>query len=95
VSALARLIRLFRPLDTSEAEAAIARLETSTKAVHVRARALRMDIGCGDPGEISEQIRMLTGNLVHRGGRVLREVFATPTREPLPAELQDLLDRLA
>jgi hypothetical protein len=94
VSALGRMARLFQSLDTRQADAALERLETSTKGVHVRARALRMDICCGDPGEIAEQIRILSGNAVHRGGRVLREIFGAPTREPLPADLQDLVNRL-
>ena len=94
MSRLARLVRLFRALDTSDADAALQRLETSTQAVHVRARALRMDIGCGDPGETADRIRELTGAVVHRGGKVLRDVFGAPIRERLPADMQDLLRRI-
>ena len=94
MSLLGQLGRLFRPLDTSAADVAISRLEHSTKAVHVRARALRMDIGCGDPGETAQRIRALTGAVVHRGGKVLREVFAAPVAEPLPVDMQDLLSRI-
>ena len=94
MSVLGRLGRLFRPLDTTTADVAIARLEHSTRAVHVRARALRMDIGCGDPGETAQRIRALTGAVVHRGGQVLREVFSAPVAEPIPADMQDLLSRI-
>ena len=91
---MTRLKRLFRPLDTTEADAAIQRLATSTKAVHVRARALRMDIGCGDCGETADRVKALTGQIVSRFGKVLRDVNDEAVRGPLPADMQGLLDRI-
>lgn len=82
----AALRRAFRPLDTSQADAAIAEAERGHREVQVRARAVRMDVSCGKPGEA---VRKLTEALDHRG------FFdrAWPVLET-PRYLRDLTDRI-
>ena len=84
------LARLFRPIDTSEADAAIAEAHQSIRDVAVRARALRMDIACGDP---SPAIRRLTLQVYEGASHILRRAFPADA-EPIPAEMRDLLDRM-
>lgn len=52
----AKLARVFRPLDTSEFDAAMSTATAQHRAVRVRARALRMDVSCGDPEEVLRRI---------------------------------------
>ena len=59
--ALLAIGRVFRPLDTSHVSAAMERLEASTHALSVRARALRMDVSCGDPDEKAAVLGALLG----------------------------------
>ena len=82
-----RLVRLFRPLDTSAADAAIKEAEQSIHAVRVRARALRMDLSCGDPGEV---IRRMAGDVRARSGAWLHRQFDAISRQPMP---EDMIER--
>ena len=86
----AMLKRAFRPLDTSAVEAAIAEAKAEQHQVRVRARALRMDISCGAPGV---QVDTFMKQVTARAGAMLREIYE-PQPGPLPAPLQQLLDRL-
>lgn len=53
---LGKFARIFRPLDTSEFDAAMSDATAQHRAVQVRARALRMDVSCGDPEEVLRRI---------------------------------------
>lgn len=80
--------RAFRPLDTTAADEAIAAAERGHRDVQVRARALRMDVGCGDP---VEAIRRLTAPVDHRGGFFSR-LFCPA--DDTPADMKGLLGKL-
>jgi hypothetical protein len=85
-----RLARVFRRLDTSEADAAIAQAADAQRAVQVRARALRMDIGCGDAGSAVR----LSQRVAHIAGDKLREMFGPPAEQPIPADMQEMVSRI-
>lgn len=87
----ARIARAFRPLDTSEVDAAIAQANAEHRAVSVRARALRMSISCDDPtGTISR----MTASVANGAGYLLRQVHGAPTSEPVPPTMLRILDRI-
>lgn len=85
----ATLKRAFRKMDTSEVDAAIAHAGAAHQAVRVRARALRMDVGCGRPGEAIERI---TNAVRRNAGPVLRNLYSPP--ESTPADMQMMLGAL-
>ena len=86
-----RLMRVFRPLDTRAVDAAIAEAGAAQRDVRVRARALRMDVACGDPGP---QVEAFVAQLRRGAGAVLRDIYHAPVAEQLPRDLQQLLDHL-
>lgn len=87
----ARLARVFRPLDTSAVDAAIAEAHQQHRAVSVRARALRRSISCDDPtGAISR----MTASVSDGAGYLLRRVHGAPVSEPVPPTMLRLLDRI-
>ncbi len=85
------MARVFRPLDTSAVDQVLDRYERSTRDIAVRARILRRDVSCGDA---CETVRRVTQIIASRAGGTLRELFAEPTRQPLPADMLDLLRQL-
>lgn len=87
----ARIIQAFRPLDTSAADAAIAAAASTQREVAVRARALRMDVSCGDPTAVLER---MAGRLIGSAGHMLRTVYEPTTQEPLPPQMACLIRRL-
>lgn len=87
----ARIARAFRPLDTSEVDAAIAAAQRGQRDVRVRARALRMDVSCGDA---TAAIAIATTRMRDSAGAMLRAIFDTPLHEPVPPPLVLLLDEL-
>lgn len=87
----ARIARAFRPLDTSAVDAAIAQANAEHRAVSVRARALRMSIGCD--GAI-DAIGTMATRAADGAGYLLRQIHAAPTTEPVPPTMLRLLDRL-
>lgn len=91
MSIFGALARAFTPLDTSEAEAAIAAAARSQRDIAVRTRALRMDLSCGDP---IEAIEKLTGNVRSKAAHALRAIFDATLDASIPDDLQWLLDRL-
>lgn len=85
-----RIARAFRPLDTTEVDAAIATAAKAHRDVHVRARALRMDVSCADP---VAAIAALTRKVIPLGGAVtFAKVFAVT--EPTPADMKDMLGKM-
>lgn len=88
---LACFKRLFAPLDTTDVDAKLDALEASVKAKSVRARALRMDISCGDP---SAAIERMTGQVRTFAGQLLRDVFHHPVSEQVPPDMKALVDRI-
>ncbi|HEV2079957.1 MAG TPA: hypothetical protein VGR19_08715 [Allosphingosinicella sp.] len=87
-----RVARVFRPLDTSAADEVLDRYAASQKQVAVHARALRMDINCGDICETLKAVKTLTSNVSKNAMMTLRELFH-PVQET-PADMQAMLDKL-
>jgi hypothetical protein len=77
-----RLPSMFRRLDTTEADQAIARAETAQRGLLVRNRAVSMDVACGDP---KAALARLFHHFRHR-------LFSVP--EGLPDGWQGLLDKM-
>lgn len=73
------LLRIFRSLDTTAADAALARAGVAQHDLSVRTRAIRMDVACRKPREAIER---LAGMIVP----------APPVG--IPADMQALLDRM-
>lgn len=88
---IAKIMRAFRALDTSQVDAAIACAFAQHRGVQVRARALRRDVGCDGAvdaiGRLSGQVRSFAGNL-------LRDVFYEPTNEDVPPDMTALVNRI-
>ncbi len=92
---IASLSRLFQPLDTSEADAALDRLAKSQKAVTVRARALGMDVGCAEICDKAQQrVRQIVAAGRRVAGQTLRQIYQATVDEPIPDDLKDLLGKL-
>ncbi len=87
----ARIIQAFRPLDMTEAHAAIAAAQRSQKDVAIRARALRMDVSCGDPQAVIERV---AARVMGSAGHMLRTVYEPTTHEALPPQIARLVRRL-
>lgn len=83
-----RIARALRPMDTTEFDEALAEARNAHKAVQVRARALRMDVGCGDP---VEAIRRLTTPVPGRGNMWSRLFHVD---HDTPEDLRGLLGKL-
>lgn len=86
--------RTFRPLDTSRAEAALDAYEQSVKGVAVRARALRMDVNCGDLCETAEKVARLLQRGARLAGHTLRQLYQGTVDQPLPNDMVQQLDKL-
>lgn len=88
---IARIMRAFRPLDTSHVDAAIACASTQYRGVQVRARALRRDVSCDGAaavmGRFSDQVRAFAGHL-------LRDIYDGTTSEQVPPEMTALVHRI-
>lgn len=91
MSFLSRIGAVFRPLDVSAAHAALDELDRSQRNVAVRARALRMDVSCGDPGVA---IRRITGQVRSRAAGLLHSFYDPTATEPVPSDLRHLLDKM-
>lgn len=87
----ARIMQAFRPLDTTEADAAIAAANRSQKDVAVRARALRMDVSCGDPAEVIER---MAARVLGSAGCILRSAYEPTTHDALPPQMACLVRKL-
>jgi hypothetical protein len=83
------IMRAFRPLDTSEADEAIAAAQRAHKDVQVRARALRMDVSCGDATAILKRKGEL---IVQAGQTMLGRLYSVD--EVVPADMMLLLGKL-
>lgn len=73
------ILRLFRAMDTSTADAAIERAGAAQHDLSVRARAIRMDIACEKPREAIERLAGIIFPALPMG---------------IPADMQALLDRM-
>jgi len=86
-----RIIQAFRPLDTSHVDAAFAEATQAQKDVRVRARALRMDMSCGDPAAAIEK---LSRDVRTRVAFALQAFFGSTAAEPLPSDMHAMLAKL-
>lgn len=75
----ARITRAFRPLDTSELDADIAEAAAAHQQVRVRARALRMDVSCGDAAAAIGRVTVRSAN---QAGEFLRRLYVVDERTP-------------
>ncbi len=91
MNAIDRIKRLFSPLDTTAVDTQFDALEASIKAKSVRARALRMDLCCGEPGVAIER---MSGQVRAFAGQLLRDVFHHPLSEQVPPDMTALVDRI-
>jgi hypothetical protein len=87
----ARIMQAFRPLDLTEADAAIDAAARSQKDVAVRARALRMDVSCGDPAAVMERF---AARIMGGAGHILRTVYDDTAHAPLPPQMACLVHEL-
>jgi hypothetical protein len=87
----ARIMQAFRPLDLTEADAAIDAAARSQKDVAVRARALRMDVSCGDPAAVMERF---AARIMGSAGHMLRTAYDDTTYDALPPQLACLVRKL-
>ena len=85
----ASIKRAFRKLDTAELDASIEAANAQHRRTRACARALRMDVSCGDGGQVVRRIATRMGNTL---GRTLRELNQPVTEED--AEMQALLRRM-
>lgn len=83
---LAKLKRAFSPLDTSEVDAAIERAEASHRGVYVRARALSMDVACGDAKEAVGRVVSRLGTSLTRRLQAMHHIDGD-----LPADMRSLV----
>jgi hypothetical protein len=88
MSFISNMRRAFSKLDTTEADAAIALAARSQRDVQVRARALRMDVSCGNPGDAIDRI---AGNVMAKAGHMLRAIYHP---EPVPEDMRRRLDEI-
>lgn len=88
------ITRPFRKLDTSAVEAALSDYEQSQRQVAVRARALRMDVTCGDVCETAKKVASILSSAAHTTGRTLRHIWQQTVDEPLSDEMNQLLGKL-
>lgn len=85
---LQKLRRAFTHLDTTEADEAVALAARSQRDIQVRARALRMDVSCGNP---ADAIDRLASNVVSKAGHLLRATFHV---QPTPDDMRRTLDKI-
>jgi hypothetical protein len=85
----ATLKRAFSPLDTTDVDAAIAEATSAHRGVRVRARALRMDVSCSNPGDA---IAVLRKGTLSAAENIINQCFGAP--RPTPADMQELLGKI-